>query len=216
MTMLKDLKQLAQDLRLALIDGDTTAALSYQNRLMGEVAAGLLQQDTEALLDLRAAVADLGPVADRYGDGKKGDRWRAVWELLHAISETSRPLEQMRLARPNQVAGQLLRLISAQPGITPGEMGTLTAKTDSHISNTLKTLMEQGLVHRIPKGRNGHYYLSAMGRELLGVAVPPALEISKTKGAELIDLDEERLRRRDKTNFREVPGRQLLSAGVRP
>jgi hypothetical protein len=173
--MSPDLKSRAQALIDALIDGDPAAVENLQGWLMGECAAGLLNQDGESLAELRAAVADLAPVADRYGPGKPGDRWRAVWELLHAIGQTSRPLEQIRLARPERVSGQLLRLIRDQPGIAPGEMAKSLGKQANHVSNALRGLIDQGLVHRVARGREVNYYLSETGREAL-VDETPAQE----------------------------------------
>ena len=171
--MTNDLKHHAQALSDALIDGDSAAAERHQSWLMGEVAAGLLHQDTDTLLDLRAAVADLAPLADHYGNGQRGDRWRAVWELLYAISQTTRPQEQQRLARPDALPGQLLRLIGDKLGITPGELAQRVGKKPNHISNTLRTLIDQGLVFRVPQGRELRYYPSDTGRQLLGL--PQAL-----------------------------------------
>lgn len=152
--MLERLKENAQALRLALIDGDSSAVEQHQRWLMGEIAAGLLHQDSDHLLDLRAAIADLAPVADRYGPGKRGDRWRTAWELLYAISQTVRPLEQQRLARADTLAGQILRRIVEQPGITPGEIVAATGKARNHVSNELALLQNQGLVYRVPRGRS--------------------------------------------------------------
>jgi len=177
--MIQDLDRHVQALRQALLAGEAPAAATERDWLMGEVAAALLSQDAEALKALRARLADLAPLADRYGDGRPGDRWRAVWEILHACSETIRPLEQVRLARPGQLSGLLLRHIGDCEGITQGELSTRVGKRPNHVSNTLRGLAEQGLVHRVPQGRTVRYYLSEMGRELLAEqrparAVPPA------------------------------------------
>ncbi len=166
-TMNPDLQSRAQALIDALIDGDLDAARSLQGWLMGECAAGLLNQDGDTLADLRAAVADLAPVADHYGPGKPGDRWRAVWELLHAIGATTRPLEQLRLAYPERVSGQLLRLIRDRPGISPREMVESLGKKANHVSNALRGLIDQGLVDRVTRGREVDYYLTGAGREAL-------------------------------------------------
>ena len=162
-----DLETRTQALISALIDQDADAVTRHQAWLMGECAAGLLHQDGEALIALRAAVTDLGPVADHYGEGKAGERWRAVWELLYAISETIRPLEQLRLAQADTVAGRLLRLIRDEPGISPGEMTKRVHKRSNHVSNVLRTLIGQGLLHRVPQGREQRYYLSETAREAL-------------------------------------------------
>lgn len=172
-----ELEQRAQALRLALIDGDTARAEEHKNWLMGEAAAGLLYQDAETLMVLRAAVADLAPVADRYGDGQKGDRWRAVWELLYAVSETVRPLEQVRLARPETFTGEVLQLILDEPGVTPREIAERKGRQPNHVSNTLRALLDQGLVYRLPQGRTARYFAEQEARELAGatsVAQPPA------------------------------------------
>jgi hypothetical protein len=159
----------------ALIDADPDAVKTHQDWLMGECAAGLLDQDGATLAELRAAVADLAPVADRYGQGLPGDRWRAVWELLHAIGAASRPLEQRRLARPERVSGRLLRLIRETPGISPGRMATALGKQTNHVSNALRGLLDQGLVQRLPRGREVNYYLTETGREALADEAPAEL-----------------------------------------
>lgn len=163
-----ELEQRAQALRLALIDGDASAAETHEHWLMGEVAAGLLYQDQETLTALGAAVADLPSVADRYGEGRKGDRWRAVRELVHAIGETVRPLEQVRLTRQETYSGQVLQLILDEPGITPGEIADRTGRQPNHVSNTLRVLLDQGLVYRVPQGRTARYFADEAAQELIG------------------------------------------------
>jgi DNA-binding transcriptional ArsR family regulator len=165
-----ELEQRALALRLALIDGDSAAADVHQNWLMGEVATGLLYQDAQTLTALGAALADLPPLADRYGDGRKGDRWRAVWELVEAIGETVRPLEQVRLARGGTYTGEVLRLILDEPGITPKAIVERTGRQPNHVSNTLRALLDQGLVYRLPQGRSARYFAEASARELAGAA----------------------------------------------
>jgi DNA-binding MarR family transcriptional regulator len=213
-----EFRQRATSLRLALIDGDSAAAAQHQAWLMGEAAAGLLHQDTVTLLDLRAAVADLAPVADHYGDGQRGDRWRTVWELLYAVSQATRPQEQQRLAQADTLSGQLLRLIGDNHGITPGDLATRSEKKPNHISNTLRTLLDQGLVFRVPQGREQRYYPSEAGRQLLGL---PQAQVAADEhgardggapGAQLFYLDEERLKRAD-VNQHTVPGWPRLVAG---
>lgn len=203
------LQQYAQALSDALIDGDAAAAEIHQSWLMGEVAAGLLHQDTDTLLDLRAAIADLAPIADHYGNGQRGDRWRAVWELLYAISQTTRPAEQQRLARPETLPGQLLRLIGENIGATPSELAQKLNKKLNHISNTLRTLIDQGLVFRVPQGRELRYYLNDTGRQLLGLPQPQA-PVDKP-AAPLIYLNDERIKRRGLDTCT-VPGRPSLVA----
>jgi DNA-binding MarR family transcriptional regulator len=179
-TMNPDLQSRAQALIDALIDGDFDAAKHLQGWLMGECAAGLLNQDGETLADLRAAVADLVAVADRYGPGKPGDRWRAVWELLHAIGATTRPLEQLRLAHPQRVSGQLLQLIRDRPGISPSEMVQCLGKKANHVSNALRGLIDQGLVDRVTRGREVDYYLTGTGREALADEAPAPGAVTAT------------------------------------
>lgn len=213
-----ELEQRAQALRLALIDGDGDAAQTHQNWLMGEVAAGLLHQDSQTLMALGAAVADLPPLADRYGDGRKGDRWRAVGELLDAIGETVRPLEQVRLARAETYTGEVLRLILGEPGIAPKAIAERTGRQPNHVSNTLRALLDQGLVYRLPQGRTARYFAEESARELAGAAAPgPA--VSRFAGAAANDdrylyLDEG-LTRHDR-NCGQLPAFRIPSgAGTR-
>jgi hypothetical protein len=216
--MLAELKAHAQDLRLALMDGDKDAAAKLQTWLMGEVAAGLIEQESDALLDLRAAIADLPQVADRYGDGKPGDRWRAVWELLYTVGQTSRPMEQQRLMRPETVPGQLLRLIADTPGIAPTKMAEDLSKETNHISNTLRALLDQGLVYRVPRGRTASYYVTPEAAEGLPNQVPENLVrlpegVTAANDQRFHFIDPPRLLRSG--DVRQLPGRSLLAAGSR-
>jgi DNA-binding transcriptional ArsR family regulator len=214
-----ELEQRAQALRLALIDGDAAAAEAHKNWLMGEVATGLLHQDAEALMALRAAVADLPPLADRYGDGRKGDRWRAVWELLDAIGDTVRPLEQVRLARAETYTGEVLRLILREPGITPKAIAEQTDRQPNHVSNTLRTLLDQGLVYRLPQGRTARYFAEESAWELTGAAgvqLPAATRFSgpAANDARYLYLDEDLTRHGHNSGQR--PGFHIPSgAGAR-
>lgn len=214
-----------QALSDALIDGDGTAAATHRAWLMGEIAAGLLHQDGATLMELRAAVADLAPLADHYGEGGPGERWRAVWELLYAIGQTSRPLEQARLARAETMPGQLLRLIRDTPGISPGEMAKALGKQANHVSNALRGLIDQGLAFRLPRGREVNYYLSETGREALGDgpparapdqdrdAEPPAPGAGRARGS-LIYLDERRIARMPESERRQTPNLHTPTAGA--
>lgn len=216
--MLPNLKKRAQDLRLALMDGDQDAAAKLQAWLMGEVAAGLIEQESEVLLDLRAAIADLPQVADRYGDGKPGDRWRAVWELLYAVGQTTRPMEQQKLMQAETLPGQLLRLIAAQPGIAPTDMGKQLGKERNHVSNTLRALLDQGLVYRVPRGRSAAFYLTPQAKALLPeqAVVPeklPPADKEPANDSRFLWVDEQRQTRA--VNRHELPGRQWVAVGCR-
>ncbi|AQR63998.1 hypothetical protein BXU06_02175 [Aquaspirillum sp. LM1] len=172
--MTDDITKCAEALRLALLDNETEAARSHQNWLMGKAASALLRQDEDSLRAFRAALAGLPAVADRFGEGKKGDRWRTVWELVDAFCETPRPLEQARLAKVAQVSGKVLLAIRNEPGISPGELVTQLGKTNSHVSNVLRQLIEQGLVHRLAEGRSGRCFLTTMGRQQVEAMRPEA------------------------------------------
>lgn len=170
--MTDDISKRAEALRLALLDNETEAARSHQNWLMGKAASALLRQDTDSLRAFRAALAGLPAVADRFGEGKKGDRWRTVWELVDAFCETPRPLEQARLAKATQVSGLVLLAIRHEPGISPGELVQKLGKKSSHVSNVLRQLIEQGLVHRLAEGRSGRCFLTATGRQQVEAMQP--------------------------------------------
>lgn len=171
-------------LRSALAGGDQAAASREERWLMGTISTALLHQDQETMMALRGHLADLAPLADRYGSARPGERWRAAWEILNDFTETIRPLEQHRLAEPGKVSGQLLQLIRSQPGITPGELAKRVGKGLNHVSNTLRTLVDQGLAQRVPAGRTGFYHLSAMGIEALDrlqpASEPPSEENTAT------------------------------------
>jgi DNA-binding MarR family transcriptional regulator len=215
----------ARALSDALIDGDGAAAATHRDWLMGEVAAGLLQQDGATLMELRAAVADLAPLADHYGEGGPGERWRAVWELLYAIGQTTRPLEQARLARADTVSGQLLRLIRDDPGIAPGKMAKALGKQANHVSNALRGLIDQGLVFRLPRGREVNYYLSETGRAAVDEQAParavdqdrdagPSAPAPRQAKVNLLYLDPQRDRRRSTQARRQAPGWHPRAAGA--
>ncbi len=205
--MSQDLEHHILTLRQALLDGNSTEAETAKNWLMGEAAAALLHQDATGMNALRAHLADLAPLADKYGDGRPGDRWRAVWELLHACGETVRPLEQARLARPSQLSGLILRHIRDDEGITPSELGARVNKKPNHVSNTLRILAEQGLLYRVPQGKKNRYYLSEMGREILQRQQPVQPAPAPAPVPDLPHVDENRLQGR---NIYELPGRSAL------
>lgn len=189
-------------MRAALIDKDQAAATREQHWLMGAISAALLQQDQAAMMTLRGHLADLAPLADHYGAALPGERWRAAWEILLDFTEAIRPLEQVRLVAPGQLSGLLLHHIAATPGITPGELACRTGKEPNHISNTLRALSDQGLVQRVPAGRNSFYHLAAMGVAALAQQQPlaEAAKSAPTESGKVIDFahaKKERLQRRD-------------------
>jgi len=159
--------QSIEQLRQALLSGDSESVEARQAWLMGEIAAALQAQDRVKMLELRGYLANLIPLADHHGSGKPGDRWRAVWELLQALSTSHQPLEQYRLAEPGRLSGLILTHIKWRPGITPRTLGSVLNKRPNQISNELKRLREEGLVHQIPEGAQRRYFLTTAARTLL-------------------------------------------------
>ncbi|MFA7243450.1 MAG: MarR family transcriptional regulator [Sulfuricellaceae bacterium] len=199
-------------LRAALIDQDQAAATREQHWLMGALSAALLQQDQAAMMTLRGHLADLAPLADHYGDALPGERWRAAWEILLDFTETIRPLEQVRLAAPGQLSGLLLRHISDTPGITPSELARRVGKEPNHISNTLRALSDQGLVQRVPAGRNSFYHLAAMGVAALAQQQPLVETVKPTQPGKVINFAHAKKERLQGRDTRELPARWLMRA----
>ncbi|MBS4097375.1 MAG: winged helix-turn-helix transcriptional regulator [Sulfuricella sp.] len=194
---MNELEQHVSQLRQALLEENGDAATREQHWLMGAISTALLQQDQPAMMALRGHLADLAPLADRYATARPGERWRAAWEILHDFTEGIRPLEQARLAEPRNFSGVLLELIGKQPGITPSQLANRTGKQGNHVSNTLRALADQGLVQRVPAGRNSFYHLSAMGSEALQRLQPhseaPPEENTGTNVLQFPHLNGERL-----------------------
>ena len=185
-------------LRQALLGGDAERAEAPQAWLMGEIASALQAQDRDKMMELRGHLANLIPLADHHGSGKPGDRWRAVWELLQACSATHRPLEQYRLAEPGRLSGLILAQIKRQPGITPSELAGDLKKQANQISNELRRLRDEGLVHRVPEGAQRQYFLTSAARTLLVGQSPVRLVVQPQR--EYLHLREERLKQRENPN----------------
>jgi len=125
----------------ALKNSDNQALLQEKSWLTAAAASALLNQDIEAMRQVRGCCADLSALADRFDStGKPGDRWRTLGDVLTLALESGRPLEQLRLALPATVSGTLLQHIKDQPGITPTQLSQCCDKSASHISNELKKI----------------------------------------------------------------------------
>ena len=157
----------ATSLRQALIKSDKSAIRTHRDWLIGAVAAALLDQDMDAMRSLRAELASLIAVTDQYYDAGAGERWRALAEILQACADTYKPLEQMRLAQPNRLSGLVLRHIGRESGITPSSLADKLGKQRNHISNELRALEQEGLIHKLSEGRNTYLYISGIGRKML-------------------------------------------------
>ena len=190
-----------EQLRQALLSGDSESVEAPQAWLMGEIAGALQAQDRAAMMELRGYLANLIPLADHHGSGKPGDRWRAVWELLQACSASHQPLEQYRLAEASRLSGLILVRIKRQPGITPSELGKNLEKKANQISNELKRLREEGLVHQVPEGAQRRYFLTTAARTLLDGQSPVRLAAQQPR--EYPHLREERIEGRE--NLYELP-----------
>lgn len=157
----------------ALKDSDNQALLQEKAWLTAAAASALLNQDIEAMRQVRGCCADLSALADRFDStGKPGDRWRALGDVLTLALESGRPLEQLRLALPATVSGTLLQYIKEQPGITPTQLKELCNKSASHISNELKKLENAGLIDRLRRTKKHELFLSILGKEALDTINP--------------------------------------------
>lgn len=147
-------------LRAALKSGDEASGLEHQARLTEAAAWALLNQDADAMQTLCVHFEDLASLADHYGWGGPGQRWLALDEVMYCCEQTYRPLEQLRLAHPGRLSGEIIETIAKSPGITPKKIAKVLDKEPNHISNELKRLEQEGLIIKIPAGRNIHLHIA--------------------------------------------------------
>jgi DNA-binding MarR family transcriptional regulator len=170
---MNNLTQHLEAYKQALKDQDQDTLIREKATLTETVAWALLEQDEEQIQAVRACLANLAPLADHFDEtGKRGDRWRALGEVLRLIAENNKPLEQLRLTLPNTVSGKILKEIQAQAGITPSELSKRLGKKDSHISNEIKKLDTARLIVRLKRGKNYELFLSVLGKEALDSVTP--------------------------------------------
>lgn len=182
--------------RQALQQQDNAALNQEKRWLTSAVAAAVLNQDIQTINALRATLADLPALADRFdATGKPGDRWRALTDMLHVAAESALPLEQLRLTAPGKLSGLILKHIQTQPGITPKQLAECCAKEPNHIANELKKLDQIGLIHKQRQGRNQHIYLSAQGKTALETLAPVKIVATTGNHAKLPHIDNERLKK---------------------
>lgn len=210
----KSIESHVQALRQALMEGEREAVREHQDWLMGTTAVALLDQDLDGMMVLRRHFPYLASLANKHGTGGPGERWNALWEVLEMCTETHRPLEQVRLAEPARLSGRILHQIRNTPGIMPSELARLLKKTRNHISNEIKLLARQGLVHRVTEGRNQRLYLSSTARELLQ-RFPSTEQAQQTVAAEEqppkdLPLHHIGKDRSIPPDYKRVPGVQLL------
>jgi hypothetical protein len=190
------LKQHGDNYKQALQAQDAEALLREKNWLTTAAASALLEQDAEAMRQVRACFADLGALADRFDStGKPGDRWRALGDVLTLALQSGKPLEQLRLVLPNSVGGLLMKHIQKEPGITPSALALRTGKQANHISNALKKLDAAGLLHTITRGKSKTLFLSVLGKQALESLAPLQVVEKTVAPAEFKYCDLERLRR---------------------
>ncbi len=157
-----------QKLREAMFDGDLEVVEKQRRWLTGQAAMALLNQDAEMLLFLAGRFAVLSDLADQCElPSRPGDSWQMLRDVLFSCAKTSKPLERIRLADVNKLSGRILRHIQDAKGITPKEIIELTGKSDTHISNELKKLNDEGLINRLPYGNTKWILLTKKGRELM-------------------------------------------------
>jgi DNA-binding transcriptional ArsR family regulator len=196
---MNDLTKHLEAYKKALKDQDTKTVLSEKAALTEAVAWALLDQDENQMKSVRACLANLAPLADHFDDtGKRGDRWRALGEVLRLVSENNKPLEQLRLALPNTVSGKILREIQAQAGITPSELSKRLSKGTTHISNELKKLETvsldtdgletAGLIVRLKRGKRHELFLSVLGKEALKNVTAEQTKLDEPKKVEIMDF----------------------------
>jgi DNA-binding transcriptional ArsR family regulator len=152
----------------ALQTQDEQTLLREKTWLTTASAAALLEQDIEAMRNIRACCADLSSLADHFDcTAKQGDSWRTLGNVLTLALESHRPLEQLRLVLPNTVSGVIMQHIKKEAGITPTTLAKLCQKSATHISNELKKLETAGLIDRLKRGKSHGLFLSILGKEAL-------------------------------------------------
>jgi DNA-binding MarR family transcriptional regulator len=170
---MNNLTQHLEAYKRALKEQDQDTLIREKATLTEAVAWALLEQDEEQIQAVRACLANLAPLADHFDEtGNRGDRWRALGEVLRLIAENNKPLEQLRLTLPNTVSGKILKEIQAQAGITPSELSNRLRKKNSHISNEIKKLDNARLIIRLKRGKNYELFLSVLGKEALESVTP--------------------------------------------
>jgi hypothetical protein len=170
---MNNLTQHLEAYKQALKDQDQDTLIREKATLTEAVAWALLEQDEEQIQAVRACLANLAPLADHFDEtGKRGDRWRALGEVLRLIAENNKPLEQLRLTLPNTVSGKILKEIQAQAGITPSELSKRLGKSGTHISNEIKKLDTARLIVRLKRGTSCELFLSVLGKEALDSVTP--------------------------------------------
>lgn len=178
----------------ALKNSDKQILLQEKAWLTAAAASALLEQDIEAMRQIRGCCADLSALADRFDStGKPGDPWRTLGDVLTLALESGRPLEQLRLALPATVSGSLLKQIKEQPGITPTELSQCCNKSASHISNELKKLENAGLIDRLRRTKKHELFLSILGKEALDTINPQETPIQHKASMNYGHADQDRL-----------------------
>ena len=144
-----DITELTGKLRTAMLDGADANVASMQNELMGVVASALVLQDKRSLRELKSDISTLLPVARRYGDGSVAERWRAVWELVAALSDVPLQLDQDRVVKKNDLEPYLLSLAD-DPGMTPLELAAKLNRELEEVQGKTDLLDAEGLVTCLP------------------------------------------------------------------
>lgn len=172
-----------QAYKQALKSQQESTILQEKAWLTTAVATSLLAQDTKDMQQMRASLADLSILADRFDlTGKPGDRWRGLSDMLTQALESGKPLQQLRMVLPSTITGLCIQHIRQQPGITPTELANNLNKTNSHISNELKKLESGGLIYRLKRGKGRELFLSVLGKEALeSIAPVKVVKLEKKK-----------------------------------
>ncbi|MCX7093291.1 MAG: winged helix-turn-helix transcriptional regulator [Methylobacter sp.] len=180
----------------ALRSGDSKALLQEKAWLTAAAASALLNQDIQAMQQVRACCADLSSLADHFDNtGKPGDRWRTLGDVLTLALGSGRPLEQLRLALPTTVSGLILKRIKDQPGITPTELSQHCDKKPNHIANEVKKLENAGLIDRLKRGNKHELFLSILGKEALDTVNPQKAPIQQGAFMDCKHADRNRLKK---------------------
>jgi DNA-binding MarR family transcriptional regulator len=190
----------------ALNDNDHSTLLREKAWFIAAATSALLEQDTSAMIRIRAYCADLSPLADRLDPtGKPGDTWRSLANVLTLAIESGKPLEQIRLVLPTTIGGLIMKHIKSHPGITPTELSTHCNKKPNHIANEIKKLENAGLIYRMKRGKNHELFLSVLGKETLDSIAPLKIIPQKNPKREFKHIDVERAHQLTRSGAPKLP-----------
>lgn len=175
---INDINYHALAMRSALLDGNLDAIPDLHKWFMGKAARALLTQDRPSLQVLSEHLSSIASLAKEILPDLQG-QFIGVSEILYMCSNVYSPLGQIRLADPKHVSGKVLRLVGQREMIKPGEIAKELSLSASRVSNVLRQLDDEGLIHRQPKGNSSLVYLTQLGKDTLELFADPAKDCRK-------------------------------------